>query len=90
MEEEEREQHHHTVHGNKDRIMEVITQNIRLPGEGEEDIVTPRLKEILRGIHRGDRARLAEAITLGKCITSCYITLHHKVTVGDCYVYTGW
>ncbi len=31
----------------------------------EEEIATSRVKEILRGVYNGERAKLAEAITLG-------------------------
>ena len=31
----------------------------------DEEVVTSQVKEILRGVYNGERARLAEAITLG-------------------------
>jgi len=34
------------------------------------NIVTPRMKEIARGVQAGERSRLAEAITLGGYIVS--------------------
>lgn len=38
------------------------------PGRGEVDIVTEHVKDILRGVYAGNRASLAEAITLGECL----------------------
>ena len=32
----------------------------------EEEIATSRVKEILKGVYNGERAKLAEAITLGE------------------------
>ena len=44
------------------------------------DIVTPRLREIARGVQAGERSRLAEAITLGEyCASSCAHTLFKAV-----------
>ena len=34
----------------------------------EEELATSRVKEILRGVYNGEKAKLAEAITLGKLI----------------------
>ena len=43
-----------------------IQRNIRPAVAGDPEVVTERLKELLRGVHHGNRAKLAEAITLSK------------------------
>lgn len=53
-----------------------IKQNIRSAKEGEGEIVTQRVKDILRGVYQGDRAKLAEAITLGMCMSVVCDTDH--------------
>ena len=43
-----------------------IKRNIRPAVAGDPEVVTERLKELLRGVHHGNRAKLAEAITLSE------------------------
>lgn len=43
-----------------------IHRNIRPAVAGELEVVTEKLKEMLRGVNHGNRAKLAEAITLSE------------------------
>lgn len=43
-----------------------IHRNIRPAATGEQEVVTEKLKELLRGVNHGNRAKLAEAITLSE------------------------
>ena len=43
-----------------------IHRNIRPAVVGEPEVVTEKLKDLLRGVNKGNRAKLAEAITLSK------------------------
>ena len=43
-----------------------IKQNIRPAVAGDPEVVTERLKDLLRGVNHGNRSKLAEAITLSK------------------------
>ena len=70
-----RDLHLAILEGDKDTN---IKQDIRSPKEGEEEVVTQRVKDILRGVYHGDRAKLAEAITLGMC--EC---VNHGYAVGS-------
>lgn len=56
----------------KDKDMEGnIHRNIRPAVAGEPEVVTEKLKELLRGVNRGNRAKLAEAITLSEFDSYC-------------------
>ena len=59
--EEDREQPEAKDHENN------IHRNIRPAVAGEPEVVTEKLKDLLRGVNHGNRAKLAEAITLSKC-----------------------
>lgn len=50
-------QHEHNIH-----------RNIRPAIAGDPEVVTEKLKELLRGVNHGNRAKLAEAITLSEYI----------------------
>ena len=43
-----------------------IQRNIRPAVAGDPEVITEKLKELLRGVHHGNRAKLAEAITLSE------------------------
>ena len=43
-----------------------IHRNIRPAVVGDPEVVTEKLKDLLRGVNKGNRAKLAEAITLSK------------------------
>lgn len=43
-----------------------IQRNIRPAIAGDPEVVTEKLKELLRGVNHGNRAKLAEAITLSE------------------------
>jgi hypothetical protein len=43
-----------------------IHRNIRPAVAGDPEVVTEKLKDLLRGVNKGNRAKLAEAITLSK------------------------
>ena len=43
-----------------------IQRNIRPAVVGDPEVVTEKLKDLLRGVNKGNRAKLAEAITLSK------------------------
>ena len=45
-----------------------IQRNIRPAVAGEQEVVTEKLKDLLRGVNKGNRAKLAEAITLSKFV----------------------
>ena len=62
--EEERETEEHEE---KDREHN-IQRNIRPAVVGDPEVITERLKELLRGVNHGNRAKLAEAITLSKLL----------------------
>lgn len=60
---------------NKD---ERSTRNTELT---EDKIATPRVKDILRGVYNGERARLAEAITLGGYIAHTVLAVLVKKSI---------
>lgn len=43
-----------------------IQRNIRPAVAGDPEVVTEKVKDLLRGVNKGNRAKLAEAITLSK------------------------